>query len=68
MKLLAAAIAVRIASLVAGGLGNAFGLVCGLAAVFLVFSYLLIAKFGVAPTIELSKRGFRLRFKRLPPS
>jgi hypothetical protein len=68
MKLLATVIAVQIASLVSGGLGNAFGFICALAAVFLVFSYLLIAKFGVAPTIELSRKGFRLRFKRLPPS
>lgn len=42
------------------------GLVLGTVLVVLVFCYLLITRSEVAPDIKLSKRGLKLRFKRLP--
>lgn len=43
-----------------------FGLLLGTLFVVLVFCYLLITRSEVAPDIKLSRRGLKLRFKRLP--
>jgi O-antigen/teichoic acid export membrane protein len=42
------------------------GVALGAILVVLVFCYLLIARWEVAPDIKVSKRGLKLRFKRLP--
>lgn len=70
MEPVGVALAGSVADWISGSLGSVALVMGVLAAIFLAFavlSYVLIAHFDVAPRVTFGRKGFRLRFERLPP-